>query len=208
MIRPYHLTSNLLSLAMSFKQAFRLKIAKRDLIGYLSLCFKAMRRCETIAMKMEFYSPAHKTHFHKNGFAFSLIFESERFWNSGKREALVFCGSEPRDLYMTLAIFKGKLALGLAKGTIKRATKTCNLLCNVAVKRVEWRYCTFTTHVQTCFATNQVSGAPNVNFRKISVRKAIMLEIWNFQNICCKISCLPASPRIFERLKNGIIAHI
>ena len=41
MIRPYHLTSHLLSLAMSFKQAFRLKIAKRDLIGYLSLCFKA-----------------------------------------------------------------------------------------------------------------------------------------------------------------------
>ena len=25
--------------------------------------------------------------------------------------------------------------------------------------------------------------------------------------ICCKISCLPASPRIFEHLKNGIIAH-
>ena len=82
-------------------------------------------------MKMEFYFPAHKTHFHKKGFALSLIFESERFWNSGKREALVFCGSEPRDLYMTLAIFKGKLARGLAKGTIKRATKTCNLLCNI-----------------------------------------------------------------------------
>ena len=32
-------------------------------------------------------------------------------------------------------------------------------------------------------------------------------EIWSFRNICCKISCLPASPRIFEHLKNGIIAH-
>ena len=32
-------------------------------------------------------------------------------------------------------------------------------------------------------------------------------EIYNFRNICCKISCLPASPRIFEHLKNGIIAH-
>ena len=32
-------------------------------------------------------------------------------------------------------------------------------------------------------------------------------EIQNFQNICCKISCLSASPRIFEHLKNGIIAH-
>ena len=29
----------------------------------------------------------------------------------------------------------------------------------------------------------------------------------NFQNICCKISCFPASPRIFKHLKNGIIAH-
>ena len=32
-------------------------------------------------------------------------------------------------------------------------------------------------------------------------------EIYNFRNICCKISCLPASPRIFEHLKSGIIAH-
>ena len=32
-------------------------------------------------------------------------------------------------------------------------------------------------------------------------------EIYNFRNICCKISCLPASPRIFEHLKNRIIAH-
>ena len=32
-------------------------------------------------------------------------------------------------------------------------------------------------------------------------------EIWNFRNIFCKISCLPSSPRIFEHLKNGIIAH-
>ena len=32
-------------------------------------------------------------------------------------------------------------------------------------------------------------------------------EIYNFRNICCKISCLPASPRIFEELKNGITVH-
>ena len=32
-------------------------------------------------------------------------------------------------------------------------------------------------------------------------------EISNFRNICCKISCLPASPKIFEHLKNGIIAQ-
>ena len=42
-------------------------------------------------------------------------------------------------------------------------------------------------------------------FSEISVRKTI----WDleFSNICCKISCLPASPRIFEDLKNGIIAY-
>ena len=32
-------------------------------------------------------------------------------------------------------------------------------------------------------------------------------EIYNFRNICCKIYFLPASPRIFEHLKNGIIAY-
>ena len=32
-------------------------------------------------------------------------------------------------------------------------------------------------------------------------------EIENFRNICCKISCLLSCPRIFEHLKNGIIAH-
>ena len=32
-------------------------------------------------------------------------------------------------------------------------------------------------------------------------------EIQNFRKICCKIYCLPTSPRIFEHLKHGIIAH-
>ena len=32
-------------------------------------------------------------------------------------------------------------------------------------------------------------------------------KIYSFRNICCKLSCLPASPRIFAHLKNGIIAH-
>ena len=45
------------------------------------------------------------------------------------------------------------------------------------------------------------SGAPNVNFRKISVRKTI----WNleFSAHFCKISCFPASSRIFEHIKKG-----
>ena len=32
-------------------------------------------------------------------------------------------------------------------------------------------------------------------------------EIYNFRNIFCKISCLPTSPKIFERLKIGVVAH-
>ena len=49
------------------------------------------------------------------------------------------------------------------------------------------------------------TGAPNVNFRKIYVRKTI----WDleFSKHFCKISCLPASLRIFEPPKNGIISY-
>ena len=32
-------------------------------------------------------------------------------------------------------------------------------------------------------------------------------EIYSFRNICCKISCLPASPSIFHQPKIGIIAY-
>ena len=35
----------------------------------------------------------------------------------------------------------------------------------------------------------------------------LLLVTQNFQNICCKIFCLPTSPRIFEHLQNGIITH-
>ena len=52
----------------------------------------------------------------------------------------------------------------------------------------------------------QITGAPNVNFflKYLFGRR---FEIQNFRNICCKISCLPAFPRIFQHLKNGIITH-
>ena len=32
-------------------------------------------------------------------------------------------------------------------------------------------------------------------------------EIYNFRSFCCKISCLPASPRIFQHLQIGIITQ-
>ena len=51
----------------------------------------------------------------------------------------------------------------------------------------------------------EVQGHPTTIFGKISVRKTIWeLE---FSEHLCKISCLPASPRIFEHLKYGIIAY-
>ena len=55
--------------------------------------------------------------------------------------------------------------------------------------------------------TSKRSGATNVKvFGKYLFGRRF--EILNFRNICCKISCLPAPPRIFEHLKNGIIAHL
>ena len=45
-------------------------------------------------------------------------------------------------------------------------------------------------------------------FRPLQIcRQVHPTSIFNFQNIFCKISCLPASPRIFEHLKKAIIAH-
>ena len=52
----------------------------------------------------------------------------------------------------------------------------------------------------------QFSGAPNVNFWK-NICSEDDLRSRSFGTFCCKISCLPASPRIFEHLKNGITAH-
>ena len=51
-----------------------------------------------------------------------------------------------------------------------------------------------------------ISGAPNDNFRK-NICSEDNLRSRIFETFCCKISCLPASPRIFEHLRNGIIAH-
>ena len=52
---------------------------------------------------------------------------------------------------------------------------------------------------------SKTQGHPTSIFRKYLFGR--QFEIWNFRNICCKINCLPASPRIFEHLKNGIITR-
>ena len=71
--------------------------------------------------------------------------------------------------------------------------KTCNLFRNWQLKLI------FKLKQENLNFTKQTTGAPSVNFRKISVRKTI----WDleFSELCCKISCVPASPRILEHLK-------
>ena len=61
------------------------------------------------------------------------------------------------------------------------------------VLKITWA-CRFST-------TTVTSGAPNVKFGKYLFGRRF--EIQNFRNICCKISYLPASPRIFEHLKRN-----
>ena len=168
-IRPYHLTSHLLSLAMSFKQAFRLKIAKRDLIGYFrvapSLCFKAR-----LGAKMGCYSLAHKTHFHKKGFALIVSFWKWEILELGKRETLVFCGSPPPDLWLS-RFLKGKLARGLAKGTTKRATKTCTWTCFATLLQNELRYTTLHVLPPTFKPVLQQNKSGCCRWRKVVTKR-------------------------------------
>ena len=56
------------------------------------------------------------------------------------------------------------------------------------------------------FSGKERVGAPNDNFRK-NICSEDDLRSRIFETFCCKISCLPASPRIFEHLNNGIIAY-
>ena len=50
------------------------------------------------------------------------------------------------------------------------------------------------------------SGAPNGNFRE-NICSEDHLRTRIFGTFVVKFSCLPASPRIFEHLQNGIITH-
>ena len=147
MMRPYHPISHLLRWVMSFKQAFRRKIAKRDLTGYFrvapSLCFKARLGAKLLIWTMCFILLHIKLIFTRK------VLHLVSFWKwetleLGKRETLVFCGSPPPDLWLS-QFLKGKLARGLAKGTTKRATKTCTWTCFATLLQNELR-CT-TLHV-------------------------------------------------------------
>ena len=52
----------------------------------------------------------------------------------------------------------------------------------------------------------QITGAPNGNFRE-NICSEDDLRTRIFGTFVVKLSCLPASPRIFEHLQNGIITH-
>ena len=71
-------------------------------------------------------------------------------------------------------------------------------------------------YVELCRAMYGYVGPFRVMYREIQGhRKSVFgkylfgrrFEIQNFRNICFKTFCLPASTRIFEHLKNVIIAH-
>ena len=55
----------------------------------------------------------------------------------------------------------------VSKGTVKRATKTCNVSCNIAAKQVEERCCAFYHPHQTCRATNQIVACCKKLLRKV-----------------------------------------
>ena len=62
-------------------------------------------------------------------------------------------------------------------------------------------------HVVSPHFCSKWSGAPNDKFRKISVGKTIWDLEFSKHLLQNFFAWLPSSPRIFEHLKNGIIAH-
>ena len=66
-------------------------------------------------------------------------------------------------------------------------------------------YFDFADRQKVCTVQTSYQGHPTPIFGKYLFGRRLAIQ--NFRNICCKISCLPASPRIFEYLKNGMIVN-
>ena len=99
-------------------------------------------------MNNAFYSPAHKAHFHKKGFALSLILKVRDFGTWKKRNISLLRLTTARP--MTLAIFKREACSRACLRYDKTGNKNVhlNLLCNIAAKRVQiYDVARFTTHV-------------------------------------------------------------
>ena len=60
--------------------------------------------------------------------------------------------------------------------------------------------------IKTSQNPGDITGAPNGNFRE-NICSEDHLRTRIFGTFVVKFSCLPASPRIFEHLQNGIITH-
>ena len=89
---------------------------------------------------------------------------------------------------------------------IPTLTQTCPIksvhqaaMVKWSIKLQWWRKVLETMWACRFSTTTVTSGAPNVNFGKYLFGRRF--EIQNFRNTCCKISCLPASPRIFEHIR-------
>ena len=82
----------------------------------------------------------------------------------------------------------------------RRQVRTVQLKfrCTMKLNRIRKKHFIFQEDIS--------QGHPTSIFRKYLFGR--WFEIYNFWNIYhCKISCLPASSRIFEHLNNGKIAH-
>ena len=70
---------------------------------------------------------------------------------------------------------------------------------------IGWRLFVLTYLSDKACHVHKSQGHPTSIFGKYLFGRRF--EIYNFRNICCKISCLSASPKIFEHLNNGIISY-
>ena len=95
---------------------------------------------------------------------------------------------------------KSKIIFVLLVIRTRRQVTTVQLKfrCTMKLNRIRKKHFIFQEDIS--------QGHPTSIFRKYLFGR--WFEIYNFWNIYhCKISCLPASPRIFEHLNNGKIAH-
>ena len=70
---------------------------------------------------------------------------------------------------------------------------------------LKWMDEEMTARLRSGATIRKTQGHPTAIFGKYLFGRRF--ETNNFRNICCKIYCLPASPRVFEHLKKGIITH-
>ena len=104
----------------------------------------------------------------------------------GREQRLFFPSSPARRLFLS----PQASAEVMAQGTIKRATNTYNLFCNMMLQNewVESNVGRFTTHVlQTCLATNQVAASHQ------------KIELWSSSCSGTPVNVVTNGPKKFGR---------